>query len=196
MKVFSNWDSFIKEKWPLLNSLPSQGSFTNNVDKIIARKEARWSPPPSNWFKISYDGASRGNPRKSGVGAVISDENSNIIKEVCKTLPIGTNNYAELEALSMGLDIAISLGIKDIIIEGDSMVTFQAVSNKKTHVWTLQYILDKILLQLNFFTSYIISHVYRECNGVVDFLANKAIDNQVSYGEFEDNLIPTFNKNV
>lgn len=131
LKTFPKWDSFIKANWSSLKVLPSQGSFSNNTDKILAHQKARWLPPPHNCFKLNYDGASRGNPGNSSAGTIIIDENSKILKTVCKILPVGSNNYAEMEALSMGLEVAITLGIKEIIIEGDSMVTYQALINKK-----------------------------------------------------------------
>lgn len=59
--------------------------------------------------------------------------------KLCKFIGVGSNNSAEFHGLSFGLDLAISLGIKDIIIEGDSMLVFQSVSNKKCVSWHLQY---------------------------------------------------------
>lgn len=47
--------------------------------------------------------------------------------------------------MSLGLDMAISLGIKDLVIEGDSMVIIQSVLKKRSNCWQLQYILDHIL---------------------------------------------------
>lgn len=58
---------------------------------------------------------------------------SQIVKGGCHDIGIGINNYAKFRALSFSLDLSISLGIKDIIVQGDSMVTFQAIINKKIH---------------------------------------------------------------
>lgn len=58
---------------------------------------------------------------------------SQIVKGGFHDIGIGTNNYAKIQALSFSLDLSISLGIKDIILQGDSMVTFQDVINKKSH---------------------------------------------------------------
>jgi ribonuclease HI len=128
------------------------------------------------------------------VGILIINACSKVVKYSYKVLPMGMNNCVELEALSMGLDLAIILGIKDIIIEGDSMVTFHMVTNKKSYVWSLQYLLDKILLQLNSFTSYIISLCYRDVNGVENYLENKAINEHIYYAEIEGKYLPPFNK--
>lgn len=75
-------------------------------------------------FKLQFDGASKGNPGRFGIGVVIFHHSSKIIKAMGKYISEGTNNVAEFQALSFGLDLAISLNIKDIVIEGDSMVVF------------------------------------------------------------------------
>lgn len=60
---------------------------------------------------------------------VVTDETSRVIKTRCKCIPIGMNNVAEIHALSIGLDLLISLNLKDVVIEGDSLVIFYAVTN-------------------------------------------------------------------
>lgn len=60
---------------------------------------------------------------------IILDHEGNIVKEACKYIGNGTNNNVEFHAHYFGSELAISLKIKDIIIEGDSMVTFYVVSN-------------------------------------------------------------------
>lgn len=87
--------------------------------------------------------------------------------------------------------MAISLGIKDLIIEGDSMVIIQSVMKKKSNCWQLQYILDHILQKLDFFDSFFISHCYREVNKIADFLANLAIDSEANMREVSVDEIPS-----
>ncbi|XP_057862997.2 uncharacterized protein LOC131071253 [Cryptomeria japonica] len=155
-------------------------------------KMAKWSPPPFPSFKIQFDGASKGNPRRSGVGVVIFDHSSKIIKVMGKHIGQGTNNVAEFQALSFGLDLSLSLNIKDIVIEGDSMVVFQAVVAKKCLSWHLQYFLDHILVQLKCFSTFSISHCFREINVIANFLANKAIIEGANFLEISPSDIPVF----
>lgn len=63
--------------------------------------------PTSNRWKINYNEASCGNPGIFGIGTFICDSNGNIIKATYKMVTKGTNNKVELEALSLGLDLAI-----------------------------------------------------------------------------------------
>ncbi|XP_057830807.1 uncharacterized protein LOC131041674 [Cryptomeria japonica] len=136
---------------------------------------AKWSPPPFPSFKLRFDGVSKGNPGRSGVGVIIFDHSLKIIKAVGKYIGHGSNNVVEFQALSFGLDLARSLNIKGIVIEGDSMLVFQVVARKKCLSWHLQYFLEHILLQLNGFSTFSISHRFREINAFADFLANKAV---------------------
>ncbi|XP_059077981.1 uncharacterized protein LOC131876565 [Cryptomeria japonica] len=90
---------------------------------------AKWIPPPFPSFKLQFDGASNGNPGRSGIGAVIFYHSSKIIEALGKHIGQGTNNVAEFQALSLVLDLTISLNIKDIVIEGESMVVFSDMAS-------------------------------------------------------------------
>ncbi|XP_059069492.1 uncharacterized protein LOC131859581 [Cryptomeria japonica] len=136
---------------------------------------AKWRPPPFPSFRLQFDKTSNGNSGRSGVGVITFYHSSKIIKAVGKYIGQGTNNMGELHALSFGLDLALSLNIKDIVIERDSMLVIQAIISKKCFSWHLQYLLDHILLQLRGFSTFSISHCFREINIFADFLANKAI---------------------
>ena len=50
------------------------------------------------------DGGARGNPGPAGAGAVITDESGKVLKEISKFLGRQTNNWAEYEAVILGLE--------------------------------------------------------------------------------------------
>ncbi|XP_059078037.1 uncharacterized protein LOC131876615 [Cryptomeria japonica] len=122
LRSFSHWDNWVTWRWSLLHLMPSHGVITDGVSSTLKRKMAKWSPPLFPSFKLQFDGASKGNPGRSRVGVIIFHHSSKIIKAVGKYIGHGTNNAAEFQALSFGLDLAHSLNIKDIVIEGDSML--------------------------------------------------------------------------
>lgn len=170
--------------------MPSHGVISDGFSSLLKHKMAKWSPPPFPSFKLQFDGASKGNPGRSGIGVIIFYHSSKIIKAVGKYIGYGTNNVAEFQALSFGLDLALSLNIKDIVIEGDSMLVFQAVASKKCLSWHLQYFLEHILLQLNGFSTFSISHCFREINVFADFLANKVVSEGANYIELAPSDFP------
>ena len=50
-------------------------------------------------YIIYTDGGARGNPGPAGIGAVVYDEEKNIIAEISEYIGITTNNQAEYKAL-------------------------------------------------------------------------------------------------
>lgn len=98
---------------------------------------------------------------------------------------------AELHALSTCLDLLLSLHLLDVVIEGDSQVVFFMVTNRSSHSWHLKYWLNRILDQLELFNSFTMVHYFREANKVVDFLANKTLDEDIQdLVEVASSLLP------
>jgi len=62
-----------------------------------------WTPPPSGFLKLNFDGASRGNPRLAGFGVVLRNHTSKIIHMMAGFLGENTNNVSELTSLVRGL---------------------------------------------------------------------------------------------
>lgn len=94
-----------------------------------------WLPPLASKYKLNFDGASHGNPGKSAIGIVVSNNKACIIKAQYQCIANGTNNVAELHALSTGLDLLLSLHLLDVVIEGDSQDVFYMVTNRSSHSW-------------------------------------------------------------
>lgn len=78
------------------------------------------APPKVGWFKLNFDGASRGNPESAGLGCNLHNSKGDEVAYMA--LPLGkcTNNVAEMKALAIGINLCIILNIKRINIEGDS----------------------------------------------------------------------------
>uniref|UniRef100_A0ACD5TJG8 Uncharacterized protein n=1 Tax=Avena sativa TaxID=4498 RepID=A0ACD5TJG8_AVESA len=71
---------------------------------------------------LHFDGASKGNPGKSGAGAVLMTEDGRVISRLREGLGIVTNNVAEYRGLILGLKYAIRHGFKRIKVYGDSQL--------------------------------------------------------------------------
>ncbi|MCL2134687.1 MAG: ribonuclease HI family protein [Candidatus Bathyarchaeota archaeon] len=70
-------------------------------------------------LSLYSDGGARGNPGPAAA-AFLAIENTEIIKNGSRFLGTRTNNQAEYEALTMGLEYAISTGAQEIICYLDS----------------------------------------------------------------------------
>ena len=53
----------------------------------------QWLPPKSGIVKLNFDGVSRGNPGKSGLGACVRDSKGIVLAISSSSLPDGTNNW-------------------------------------------------------------------------------------------------------
>lgn len=82
-----------------------------------------------------------------------------------------TNNQSEGMALLWGLRVSLLIGLKTLVIEGDSKLIIDAIKGLSKTNWSIEGIIKyifKFLLGLDHFE---IDHVYREGNMVVDALA-------------------------
>ncbi|RJQ18484.1 MAG: reverse transcriptase-like protein [Nitrospiraceae bacterium] len=134
------------------------------------------------------DGASSGNPGKSGIGVAITineeDADRLGIKgdyRISEYIGIATNNVAEYTALIKGLEKARSLGIRKIKVFMDSELLARQINGlyrvrneKLIPLW----VQAKNILKD--FDSYTVTHVPREMNKEADSLARRAVSRAAS----------------
>ena len=126
---------------------------------------------------IYTDGACRGNPGPSGIGASIENENGDEIAIVSSYIGNGTNNRAEYMAAIEGVKKAIQLQAEEIELRMDSLLVVRQVEG----LWKIKHPSLKILNQelkhaLNSLKKWRVKHVPREKNQRADSLANMALD--------------------
>ena len=73
-------------------------------------------------FIMNFDGCSKGNPGKAGAGAVIYNDDIEIWSESFFVGENATNNHAEYACLILGMQQAVELGIKRLLVIGDSQL--------------------------------------------------------------------------
>ena len=131
---------------------------------------------PGEWC-LMVDGASRGNPGEAGCGAVIYDEQGEILKELTSYLGSSTNNVAEYQGLLMGLEGVLKLGGRKLQIRSDSELLVRQLNGVyRVKDEKLKVLYRKALDLLGRLEAYRIIHVRREHNKLADRLANLAID--------------------
>ena len=130
-------------------------------------------------YLLQFDGCSKGNPGKAGAGAVIYKNKTEIWG---KSLFIGnknTNNEAEYAGLIIGLEEAIDMGIKNLYVEGDSLLVINQMTGKykvKSENLILLYKKAKELEKQ--FDIIIYNHIYRNLNKRADELSNLALSHE------------------
>ncbi|KAI2509175.1 RNase H [Fragilaria crotonensis] len=142
---------------------------------------------PSKRYLLQFDGGSRGNPGVAGAGVVIYDDTGHEVWCGWKFLSTrGTNNEAEYTALIVGLKCALSLGITDLRVEGDSELIIKQLDGRyRVKSEGLMTLHRSCLEMIQKFRKIEILHIPRAQNKRADELANMAMDSRESFG-FED----------
>ncbi len=133
-------------------------------------------------FTIFADGGSRGNPGPAGSGAVVRDQEGEIVIEVSEFLGITTNNVAEYTGIVRALEqLETLLGSEaknaEVSVKMDSMLVVKQMNGeyriKHPNLAPLARRVNELKPK---FKTVTFSHVYREYNKEADALANKAMD--------------------
>jgi len=137
----------------------------------------RHAAPAGGMVIIHTDGASRGNPGLAGLGALLEDEDGQVLGAVSKFLGETTNNQAEYMAVIEGLKAAIEMGAKSVELRADSELVVKQINGQyKVKKPELKPRHAEVMGLLEKFGSYVVKYIPREKNAAADALANEAID--------------------
>ncbi len=132
---------------------------------------------------IYADGGARGNPGPAGAGAVVLDEQQNVLAEVSDFIGHTTNNVAEYKALIGGLRAAIKLFPGQTFdmhldVRMDSQLVIRQLQGKyKVKHPNLKPLFEQAKEFIGaYFPNISYEHVPREKNTLADALANDAMD--------------------
>lgn len=127
-------------------------------------------------IEIHIDGASRGNPGRSGVGVLMRDVDGSI-REIRRDIGIATNNEAEYEALITALQSAKELKKNHLKIYTDSsLLANQINGNWRVRDPKIAVLYKRAKELISEFEQVKVHYIPRELNRDADRLANEAID--------------------
>ncbi|XP_024156411.1 uncharacterized protein LOC112164453 [Rosa chinensis] len=94
-----------------------------------------------------------------------------------------TNNQAEYEALIIGLEVLLEMGVRDVQIRGDSQLVINQLQNVyRCASWLLMPYLNRAIELLDQFTDVDLEHIPRERNFAANELAQLATGITLKYG--------------
>lgn len=126
---------------------------------------------------IHTDGGARGNPGPAGIGAVLENEDNEVVATISRYLGVATNNQAEYRAVLAAIEKAKDLGAQEVEFYLDSeLVVKQLNQEYKVRNKDLQPLFVKIYNLTLQFKKASFKHVRREKNKEADKLANQAMD--------------------
>jgi len=126
---------------------------------------------------IYTDGGARGNPGHAGIGAVIYDENKNILEEISEYIGETTNNQAEYKAVISAINKAKELCSEELNFYLDSELVVKQLNREyKVKNKDLAPLFVQIYNATLSFKKVTFTHIRREYNKEADKLANDAMD--------------------
>jgi len=127
---------------------------------LVPRQVISWSPPQNGHFKINVDGAVFSKLKAVGVAVVIRDDKGRLKAALCRKIiaPIGAVE-AEAKAFEAGLLFAKDVGVWDVILEGDSLVVYNALCNISPPPSSIASVVQGILDMNGDFRSVRYSHI-------------------------------------
>ena len=153
----------------MLTSLPKVKIASKTTEKIYPELE----------YKLQFDGCSKSNPGVAGAGAVIYKYNKEISTKIQFVGNNSTNNMAEYTGLLIGIKEAIKLGIKELSVEGDSLLVINQMTGiykvKSENLIEIHNEVKELTKQFDFIS---FTHIYRTNNKRADELSNIAISNE------------------
>jgi ribonuclease HI len=126
---------------------------------------------------VASDGAARGNPGPAGIGAVVTNDEGEVLARVAEGIGVATNNVAEYRAAIEGLRAAADLGADEVILKADSRLLIEQLRGKfRVKNPTLQVLHAEARGQMARFVRVRLVHVARELNTAADTAANEGVD--------------------
>lgn len=133
--------------------------------------------PATRSCDVFIDGASRGNPGPSGIGAAFYDGGASPVKQLSRPLGHTTNNVAEYLACIYALQDALQEGYSAVAVKTDSELLVRQLSGQyKVRDPLLKLFHDLVVHLMQGFERCTVTHVPRTQNKVADRLAGQAAD--------------------
>ena len=113
---------------------------------------------------------------------MFSPELRRIVFERGEFIEYATNNQAEYTGLIIGINSAIDLGVKNLLIEGDSnLVILQTAGKWRVKNEVLKDLNVEVRDLLPFFDFVAVRHIYRDKNEHADRITNDVLKSKKSF---------------
>lgn len=159
-------------------------SWQKDTPSEASKKKDDMKLDPQKTYKLCFDGGSRGNPGVAGAGMVLYDDDGTEIWSGYQYVgDMITNNEAEYSALITGLRVAQSMGVANILVQGDSQLILRQIDGVyKVKSEKLRNYYEEAMSLRREFASFQTNHIERALNARADELANEAMDKKISGG--------------
>ncbi|KAH0746058.1 hypothetical protein KY285_007715 [Solanum tuberosum] len=191
LKVNTDVWRLAKITYPTLNHLPTSWpeivQYLEQYRPKLHYLAVIWRPPEKEFLN---DGASRGNPGRSTYGFCLQNWKGDFIYAQGEEIHKTTNIEVEAIAIREAIYHCITTNLNRVWIETDSLVLVKIISGVWEIPWNVSTLVEDIKYLAQHY-EFIIQHVYREGNSMVDYIANFAFENEgrQSFSSFHE--LPT-----
>ncbi|XP_030945884.1 uncharacterized protein LOC115970385 [Quercus lobata] len=149
-------------------------------------QQSTWAPPQGLVYKLNVDGAIFSDLKAMGFGAIIRDEKGAVVAALSRKFHASLGAAeAEAKAAEMGLQFAKDIGVRDIILEGDSLNVYRALQGLSTPPPSVDAVILGVQTACSEFRYVEFSHIRHEGNRPAHLLAKyvKGIDDYCTWIE-------------
>ena len=116
---------------------------------------------------------------KSGLDVVIRDSMGQVLAS-CSKVVNQVHSSSEVEAMAAGLALSFvaELGVKNAVLEGDSLLVVKALIDSESSMSHIGPLIDDAKYYSYSFEKLLYSHVTRDCNSVAHSLVKQALNIQ------------------
>ncbi|XP_065634478.1 uncharacterized protein LOC136069648 [Quercus suber] len=147
-----------------------------STESVRRSQDVRWSPPPTASYKINVDGAVFKTQKSAGVGVIIRDEQGLVVAALSQKInaPLGALE-AKAKAVEIALQFAMDVGVYDFILEGDSLLVYNALCGHSSPPSSVASVISGALVFYGLFRQVEFSHIRRQGNTPAHLLAKHAL---------------------
>ncbi|KAL6145798.1 hypothetical protein ACLB2K_056483 [Fragaria x ananassa] len=149
--------------------------FINSCSKENVKTKSngvlKWTHPPEGVTAINCD-AAWSNENNGGLGVALRNHEGVCIGGAHGQAFLSSVEAAEATAILLGVNVALDMGLKDVIVQSDSLsIITELNSSSSCKNWKITQIIDDIKWKKVFFNSITWDWIPREANQVADAAA-------------------------
>ncbi|KAG7941873.1 hypothetical protein I3843_16G069700 [Carya illinoinensis] len=146
------------------------------VPSPVRRKDTNWKPPDVGVSKLNFDAAIDKVGNRMGLGIVARNHLGELLFSFSTSrLFSGTSDTAEAAGLWKAMDLAVELGIRNVVYEGDAERIIKGVTEEKEAVAWMDQLFKDMRGRLLNRPDWSVQFIHREGNSVAYELAKRVL---------------------
>lgn len=135
--------------------------------------DSHWTPPTGSCIKINVDASILKQHKATGIGVIARDSSGHVL--AWRQRKIDFIQSPELAELVQGVDLAVSAGWREVIIESDCQSIIRDVNSRETCLSAGGHFIEDIKNKSCLFHSIAFRHLFRDANSLAHELSKQVI---------------------